>query len=142
MNIDYWAHWVVSVVALLAAIGIPIWQRRMTNADMIVSKRTLLLQSILSARSATYLSMWELRRFLAKVGDKIKPEQRTTITDMVAKLQGLHDRLESIHDRWLKYSSGKGLRDIEQALLHVDALSSDVKDVAKMSESLMKGTRS
>ena len=59
MSTEYWAL-LVSIIALIASIGIPIWQWRATNAQTIASKRTLLLQRILSVKSVTYTSMWEL----------------------------------------------------------------------------------
>jgi hypothetical protein len=137
MNIDYWAHWVVSVVALVAAIGIPIWQRRVTNADTIAGKRTLLLQSIMSAKSTIYVSKLGYSRLLTLGGEIIKPEQQAAITNSMIEMQKLHDRFETLHRTWSDYNDGKGLRELEQMLSWVDAMSADANDMAKASETIM-----
>ena len=136
--LDYWAHWIVSVVALVASIGIPIWQRRVANAEAIASKRTLLLQSIMSAKSSIYASRLEYARILDLLSEIMGPEQRTKITNSKMEMQKLHDRLEALHKTWSDYNDGKGLRELEEMLSSVNAMSADANDIAKTSDTVMK----
>ena len=137
MSTEYWAL-VVSVIALIASIGIPIWQSRATNALTIAGKRNLLLQGILSAKSVTYGSMWEYRRVLNQLGDKIKPEQRAMITDAMARMQELHDDLEALHEKLSDRNDRTRLRELERVLSHVNVMSADAKDMAKLTENFVK----
>lgn len=138
MNIDYWAHWVVSVTALLASIGIPLWQWHRTNAQMIAGKRNLLLQSILSAKSNIYSSKWDYERIVILLDTRLQPDVLASITEKVAEMQELHDRLEALHKEWSDCNDGKGLKELERGFCAVDVISSDAKDMAKRSETIIR----
>lgn len=133
MSTEYWAL-AVSIIALIASIGIPIWQWRVTNAQTIASKRTLLLQRILSTKSVNYISMYELIRLLNRYGDKMEPGQRANFKSMVPRMRQHHDELEALHRECSNYSDGKRLSELEQVLSDVDVASSEAEDIAKLIE--------
>jgi len=133
MSTEYWALF-VSVIAMIASIGIPIWQWRATNTQTIASKRTLLLQRILSTKSVTYVSMHELIWLLNRYSDKMEPEQRANLANIVPRMRQHHDELEALHREWSNYNDGKRLSELEQTLSDVDVASSEVEATAKLIE--------
>jgi hypothetical protein len=133
MNTEHWAL-VVSAIALLVAIGIPVWQWRATNAQTIASKRTLLLQRILSTRSANYVAMHELLWMLNRYGNQMESDQRVNLQNMVPRMRQHHDDLEKLHTEWSNYNDGKSLNDLEQTLADVDMASAEAEDNAKLIE--------
>ena len=137
MGTEHWAL-LVSVIALIVSIGIPIWQWRSTSAQTIASKRTLLLQTILSTKSVTHVSMWELIGLLNRHGHEMRPKIRADAANMLQALQEHHDALETLHRKWSDYSGVETLSRIEQALSDVDVTSSDAKDTSRLVETFVK----
>ncbi len=133
MSVEQWAL-VVSVIAFVASIGVPIWQWRATNAQANASKRTLLLQRILSAKSVTYVSLHELISLLNRYGNQMEPEQRNDLANMVPRMRQHHDDFEELHQEWSNYGDGKSLKEIEQTLADVDVAASEAEDTAKLIE--------
>jgi hypothetical protein len=138
MNIDYWAHWVVSIIALIASIGIPIWQWRTTNAQTILNKRTLLLQGIVSAKSATYWTIHKMHLWILTLSkDKLRLEDQTKITNTLAGLQKLHDSFEALHREWSD-REWSDYKELEKMISAVDAMASQAKDSARVAEGFTK----
>lgn len=133
MQTEHWSL-LISGIALAVSIGIPIWQYRRSTARLIASKRTLLLQRILSAKSVTFVSMHELIWLLKRHGGQMDEEQRGKLQAMVPRMREHHDGLEQLHAEWSDYNDGASIADIERELSHVDQAYSEAEDTAKLIE--------
>lgn len=133
MKTEYWAL-IVSIVALFASIGIPLWQWRESTARAIASKRTLLLQTILSTRSVNYVSMHELIWLLNKYEQQMEDEQRENLRALVPRMREHHDELEALHAEYSNYGDGATLSDIEITQAHADLAYTETQDTARLIE--------
>lgn len=133
MKIEHWAF-LVSVLALIASIGIPIFQWKTSKIREASQARTLLLQKILAMKSVTYIAMHELTWLLAKHGSRMEPDQLNHMKSMVPRMRRQHDDCEKLHDAWKNYDDGETLESIESMSAQVDVMSSDASDTAKLIE--------
>ena len=133
MKIEHWAF-VVSMLALLASIGIPIVQWKVTKKHTANASRTLLLQKILGVKSQTYIAMHELIWLLSKHGPKMENAQRSNLQPMVPRIRQQHNDLENLHEQWRNYQDGEPLEEIEKMHSIVDTMASEASDTAKLIE--------
>ena len=133
METEHWAL-VISIISLFTAIGIPLWQWRESTAPAVAEKRTLLLQTILSARSISYASIHELNWLLTKYKLQMRSEERKTLEDLVVRLRESHDDLEKLHTELSDHSDGATLIDIEQTQASANFLYSEARDIGKTIE--------
>lgn len=133
MSTEEWAL-VAAIIALLVSIGVPLFQWRGNTSRTKATTRTLLLQSILSAKSVTFVSMHELIHLLNKYGERMEPDQRNNLEAMVPRMRTHHDELEKLHDEWSNFDDDKSLSDIERQLIEVNMATSEAEDTAKLIE--------
>lgn len=133
MKIEHWAF-VISALALLASIGIPIVQWHVSKKQWANASRTLLLQKILGAKSQTYIAMHELIWLLNKHGPKMKNIQKANLQAMVPRVHQHYNELEQLHEQWRNYQDGEPLEEIEKMHSVVDAMASDASDIGKLIE--------
>ncbi len=133
MKAEEWAL-VVSVIALVASIGIPVWQWLSGNAQQARSKRTLLLQRILDAKSTTFLAMHELIYLLQKHGAKMVSSQRKNLEALLPRMRKEHEEMETLHREWSNYDDGESLQRIEEELATINVIASEATDTAKLIE--------
>ena len=137
MTIAEWAL-LISGLAFLASIGIPIVQWNLSNAKSADSKRTLLLQRILETKSATFLNLYELQHLLNKHGNNMHNLQRNNLEALIPRMRVEHEELERYHAQWSNYKDGKKLKDIEKEISKVNAMSADTSTTTKTIENGFK----
>ena len=133
MKIEHWAF-VISVLALVASIGIPIVQWRVSKKHRANAARTLLLQKILGVKSQTYIAMHELIWLLNRHGQKMENAQRSNLQSMIPRMRQHYSELEVLHEQWRNYQDGGPLEDIEKMYPVVDTMASDASDTGKLIE--------
>ena len=133
MSTEQWAL-LLSSIALLVSIGIPLFHWRSNKKRTEATARTLLLQRILTAKSVTFVSMHELIWLLQKHGTQMEDKQRNNLENMVPRMRTHHDELEKLHEEWSDFDDGKGVKDIELELVDIDTACSDAEDTAKLIE--------
>ena len=133
MKIEHWAF-VISVLALLASIGIPIIQWKVSKKYKANSARTFLLQKILAVKSQTYIAMHELIWLLSKHGPRMENAQRSNLQSMVPRMREHYADLEKLHEEWRNYQDGEPLEEIEKMHSIVDTMASEASDTAKLIE--------
>lgn len=111
-----------------------IWQWRSNNSQQANSKRTLLLQSILDAKSTNYINFHELLVYLRKHENQMDDNLKKNIEDLLPRMRHDHNNLEKLHDYWSNYADGKSLSEIEQELSIVNVIASEASDTSKIIE--------
>lgn len=122
------------MIALLVSVAVPVWQSRSTTAQAIASRRSLLLQKILAAKSVTYVSMHDLIQLLNQYGAKMDAEQRENLAQLVPRMRKYHDEFLKLHEVWANFDDGEPMRAIETALADVDVAFSEAEDTAQLIE--------
>lgn len=133
MSTEQWAL-VVAVIALLVSIAVPLWQSRASTAQTIASRRNLLLQKILAAKSVTYVSMHELIQLLKQHGGRMDLGQRESLARLVPRMKQHHDEFHQLHELWANFDDGESLKALERALADVEVAYSEAEDTAKLIE--------
>jgi len=124
----------ISAIALFISIVVPLIQWRISLKRTITNKRTLLLQQILTAKSVTFISMYELIDLLRRHKGQMDPEQLTTLEALVPRMRLDHDGLEKLHDDWSDFDGGESIAEVEKSIAYMDAAGSDALDTAKLIE--------
>lgn len=133
MSTEQWAL-LISAIALIVSIGIPLFQWHTNRKRTVATARTLLLQRILSAKSVTFVSMHELIWLLRKHGGQMEDTQRKNLESMVPRMRTHHDELEKLHEEWSDFDDGNTIKEIEKQLVTIDTAYSDAEDTAKLIE--------
>ena len=134
MKTEHWAL-LVSLLALLASVGIPVWQSRAAGAQARAARRSLLLQSILSTKTTTFVARHELLHLLQRHGSKMEENQRANLAAMLPRMREHHQALEKLHDEWANFEDGASLVEIETELAEVSVAASEASETAKVIES-------
>ena len=130
---EQWAL-VVAVIALVVSVAVPVLQSRSTTAQAVASRRSLLLQKILAAKSITYVSMHDLIELLNHHGEKMDEEQRQNLAQMVPRMRTYHDDFHKLHEMWANFDDGESLKAVETALADVEVAFSEAEDTARLIE--------
>ena len=133
MKTEQWAL-LVSFLALVAAIWLPIWQARVSSSQVRAARCSLLLQTVLTAKSTTFVALHELLHLLRTHGNQMKQLQRETLQAMVPRMREHHDGFEQLHDAWADFSDNASLQDIEAALASASVAASDAADTSQLIE--------
>ena len=133
MKTEHWAL-VVSVLALLVSVGAPVYQAKTAAAHVLAARRSLLLQTYLSAKSTTFIALHELIYLLGKHGDKMDADQRVTLEATVPQMQTQYAELGQLHHAWSNFDDGTSLKRIEVVLAEANVMASDAADSAKLVE--------
>jgi len=124
----------VSIIALIASIGIPLYQWKYTQKVQRDSRRTLLLQRILETKSIVFTSTHELISHINQNGHRMDQDQKRSLEETVPRMRSHYDELEELHNVWSDYSGDETLADFENVQAQVDVAHSEAVDTAKLIE--------
>jgi hypothetical protein len=133
MKTEYWTL-LVSIFALLASIGIPVWQARNAEEQTRAVRRGLLLQTILAAKTTTFVSLHELLYLLQKYGSRMDEQQRNSLAAMHPRMRAHYSELEQLHDTWTNFNDGASLAEIETTLANINAVAAEGTETAQLIE--------
>ena len=131
MKTEHWAL-VVSVLALIAAIGIPVWQSVSAGVQARATRRSVLLQSILNAKTTTIVTSHDLLYLLQRHGSKMAEQQRATLAAMHTRMRQHFGELEQLHDAWADFKDGESLSALEVALAQVNVIMAEAMETSKL----------
>jgi hypothetical protein len=134
MKTEHWAL-LMSLLALVASIGIPVWQSRAAGTQARAARRSLLLQTILTTKTTTYVALHQLNYLLQRHGSKMEEEQRAALAAMLPRMRAHYTELEQLHDAWANFEDGASLTNIQAALTNVDITASEATETALVIES-------
>lgn len=133
METEHWAL-LVSVVALVISVCVPAWQWRVGSDQEARSKRALLLQRILDAKSTTLISLHEAMYLLQRHGGEMEASQRENMEALLPRMRSEYEEMEKLHEAWSDYEDGESLSSIEKELSTINVIAAEATETAKLIE--------
>lgn len=133
MTTEQWAL-VISGLALISSVALPLWFRQGDMEEKIAAKRSLLLQKILSMKSFVCTSRFQIVYLLQRYGDKMEPNQLAALRAQIPRLEEHESELWKFLEECRNYDDGCSLHQLDEILSHVTVSESELADMAKMIE--------
>ena len=124
----------VSIVAMLISIGVPIWQNRASNQRSRAASRTLLLQRILEIRSANYLSLAEVELYIVKYGKRLAPDQEAALKSVVPRMQQHIADISELYESWNEDKLNPNMEELDDGFRFVDQISAETREISGLIE--------